>query len=256
MIGLGLGLTSMRGRRRVLAFDPASLFVSGEQGAWYDPSDLSTMFTDTAGTTPAAVGDPVGRINDKSGNDNHATQETAAARPILRQTVGGLYYLEFDGVDDELVGPDLNPFRNTEAELSAFCGYRHLSAQTGYLFATNTSSSLTGHSSSYLLRASEPPDWVLGGILNPLGINQNTSDQITFVSMERNGLTEGEYGWGSSTENASIGSARSSNVMIGGRGGAFAHMRLYQFLLIDRRVTEQERVTTRDFVASNSGVTL
>ena len=215
------------GRRGLdLAFDPAQLFASGEQGAWYDPSDLSTMFTDTDGTTPANVGDPVALLLDKSqglelgpelvtngtfespdgwdigsgavisngvatfpfgtratisqpidlvagafyeisftisrresgtirfdfegdentpvaqenrvgsykvikrnsggGNalrvittnenteididnisvrelpGNHATQETAAARPILRQTAGGLYYLEFDGVDDAL----------------------------------------------------------------------------------------------------------------------------------------------------------
>ena len=88
-----------------VAFTPATLFASGEQGAWYDPSDLSTMFTDTDGTTPATVGDPVARINDKSGRGNHATQATAAARPTLQQTAGGLYYLEFDGVDDFLALP-------------------------------------------------------------------------------------------------------------------------------------------------------
>lgn len=34
---------------------------------------------------------------------NHATQATSTKRPILRQTAGGLYYLEHDGVDDCLV---------------------------------------------------------------------------------------------------------------------------------------------------------
>jgi len=33
----------------VPAFDPATLFASGELGAWYDPSDLTTMFTDLSG---------------------------------------------------------------------------------------------------------------------------------------------------------------------------------------------------------------
>ena len=48
-------------------FSPLSLFASGEQGAWYDPSDLSTMFQDSAGTTPVtADGQPVGLILDKS----------------------------------------------------------------------------------------------------------------------------------------------------------------------------------------------
>lgn len=82
-------------------FDPATLFASSEAGAWYDPSDLTTMWTDTAGTTQATVGDAVARIDDKSGNGNHATQATVAHRPILRQT-GALYYLEFDGAGDEI----------------------------------------------------------------------------------------------------------------------------------------------------------
>lgn len=44
-----------------------ALFASGEQGAWYDPSDLTTMFQDSAGTTPVtADGQPVGLILDKS----------------------------------------------------------------------------------------------------------------------------------------------------------------------------------------------
>jgi hypothetical protein len=38
-----------------------SLFASSEQGFVYDPNDLSTMFQDSAGTTPVtAVGQPVG----------------------------------------------------------------------------------------------------------------------------------------------------------------------------------------------------
>jgi hypothetical protein len=83
-----------------LSIDPSELFLLGEAGAWYDPSDLSTLWQDTAGTVPAIVGDPVGRIDDKSGNALHMTQATAAARPTLRQDAGGGYYLERDGGDD------------------------------------------------------------------------------------------------------------------------------------------------------------
>lgn len=47
-------------------FDPATLFASGEQGAWYDPSDLSTLFQGSIGTTPVtAVEQPVGLVLDK-----------------------------------------------------------------------------------------------------------------------------------------------------------------------------------------------
>jgi hypothetical protein len=64
-------------------FNPAfELFGNGEQGLWYDLNDDSTIFQDSAGTTLASWGDPVGRVNDKSGNGNNAVQSTAGSRPI------------------------------------------------------------------------------------------------------------------------------------------------------------------------------
>jgi len=48
-------------------FSPSQLFASGEQGVWYDPSDFSTMFQDSAGRTPVtAIEQPVGLLLDKS----------------------------------------------------------------------------------------------------------------------------------------------------------------------------------------------
>ena len=65
------------------AFSPVSLFTSGSQGVWLDPSDLSTMFTDRAGTIPVtAPGQTVGKRLDKSGRGNHATAPTDTARLI------------------------------------------------------------------------------------------------------------------------------------------------------------------------------
>ena len=53
--------------RPVGPFAPSSLFFGGIPGAWYDPTDLSTMFQDSTGTTPVtAVEQPVGLILDKS----------------------------------------------------------------------------------------------------------------------------------------------------------------------------------------------
>ena len=46
---------------------PSELFTTGVNGAWYDPSDFSTMFQNAAGTTPVtAVEQPVGLMLDKS----------------------------------------------------------------------------------------------------------------------------------------------------------------------------------------------
>lgn len=48
------------------AWTPALWFLASEQGAWYDPSDMSTLFQDAAGTTPVtAVEQPVGLVMDK-----------------------------------------------------------------------------------------------------------------------------------------------------------------------------------------------
>ena len=48
-------------------FEPQVLFQSNEPGFWYDPSDLSSMYQDSAGTTPVtAVEQAVGLILDKS----------------------------------------------------------------------------------------------------------------------------------------------------------------------------------------------
>jgi len=87
-------------------WSPRALFANGEQGAWYDPSDLSTLYQDSAGTTPVtAVGQPVGLMLDKSGRGNHAGQPTATARPTLQADASGRKYLQFDGVDDSMISP-------------------------------------------------------------------------------------------------------------------------------------------------------
>lgn len=86
--GFGFGFTKITAAIRA-AFSPSSLFATNEPGVWYDPSDLSTLFQDAAGTTPVtAVEQPVGRILDKSGNGFHATQSTSTtSRPVLSARV-------------------------------------------------------------------------------------------------------------------------------------------------------------------------
>lgn len=56
------------------SWSPAALFASGEQGAWYDPSDFSSMFQDLAGTLPVtAAGQSVGlQLDRRSKNYSNA----------------------------------------------------------------------------------------------------------------------------------------------------------------------------------------
>lgn len=135
--------TSIVGGSLINPFSPSALFANGEVGVWYDPSP-ETTFTDTAGTALATVGDAVARINDLSGNGHNATQATTAARPILRQDAGGLYYLEFDGVDDVLISPSAVFFGEASsmilgAESFATSGLRTIgtnASSIGFLFST------------------------------------------------------------------------------------------------------------------------
>lgn len=70
-------------------------FSSGEPGLWYDISDMSTLFQDAAGTVPVTgLEQPVGRVVDKSGRGNHATQATTTARPVLSAQVNILTFSE------------------------------------------------------------------------------------------------------------------------------------------------------------------
>ncbi len=82
-------------------FKPEDLFFLGEKGAYYSPSDLSTLFQDAAGTTAVtADGDPVGLAVDKSGNAVDAVQSVSASRPVYNVAPSRLSY---DKVDDALV---------------------------------------------------------------------------------------------------------------------------------------------------------
>ena len=120
MIGIGATLFKVARTVGSRGFSPAALFASGEEGAWYDPSDLSTLFEED-GTTPASVNGPVGKILDKSGNGNHLIQTTETKCPTLK-LASGLYYLEFDGVDDGLQSAAID-FTGTDS-MSVFAGAR------------------------------------------------------------------------------------------------------------------------------------
>jgi hypothetical protein len=131
-------------------FQPSTLFAAGEQGVWYDPSDLATMFQDSAGITPVtAAGQVVGLILDKSGRSNHASQASAASKPILRNT-GNLWWLEFDGVDDFLVTATIN-FTATD-KMSLFAGLRKISDAAFGLFA-ELSINLSTNPGTFTVRA-------------------------------------------------------------------------------------------------------
>ena len=87
--------------------DPGPIPPQTNLLAWYDPSDISTLFQQSNGTVPVtADGDVVGYIGDKTGNGNNMVQGTSAAK--LRYTTAGFNgrnCVRNDGVDDQIRVP-------------------------------------------------------------------------------------------------------------------------------------------------------
>ena len=100
-----LGKTNIQGKTifetgpQAPAFAPID--ISGLQ-LWLDAADSSTLYNATAGGSLVTTdGSAVARWNDKSGNNRHATQSTANARPLLKTSIkNGRNVVRFDGSND------------------------------------------------------------------------------------------------------------------------------------------------------------
>lgn len=144
-------------------FTPLNLFSSSEPGAWYDMTDLSTMWQDTGGTTPVtAAGQQCARLDDKSGNGHHATQATGTKQPTVRQDANGVYYLEFDGTDDELINGTMDLSASQES-LFALGGITSNDATSqGYPFNFGGNYQLAGNA-GFLLAVASTGSILVGG---------------------------------------------------------------------------------------------
>lgn len=247
------------------------LFANNEQGFFYDPNDLSTMFQDAAGTVPVTdVGQPVGLIRDKSGRNNHAYQTTSASRPILRKNaVTGAYYLEFDGMDDFLLTANID-FTATD-KVSVFAGVRKLSDATiaslvkfgtgspkgrfEILMPPNINSpryELSTDSSwaQYNMGAS-PISGVIGGFINRAATSSANGEFLSRYNGVRNPLIV------NSALNAS-GNLGNLPLYIGRRDGIMypMNMHLYSLIGIGRLTSDSETITLEKTIAKNTGVTL
>jgi hypothetical protein len=251
------------------AFSPADLFANGEQGVWYDPSDFSTMFQDSAGTIPVtAVGQPVGKILDKSGNDNHIDQPTAARRPLLQQDGNGKYYLSADGVDEWMTSSSI-PLAGL-TKFSAFHGVTNL-ATSGWLtlYLTGTASFAAGTFGEQMPRNGQ----------NGMSVAQGDVDS-DYVSAQHTGTTAGvpyiksalydltvatrtivtringtENGIGNRAVIGTL-SSKVLQLFANGAGGEPASCYLYYLIIRGASSTAQEVADTETWGANKTGVTL
>ena len=246
-------------------FSIADLFASSEQGAWYDPSDIDTLFQDSAGTTPVtASGQPVGLMFDKSGNGNHATQATAAKRPIYTEG-SGLAWLAFDGVDDAMATGAID-FTGTD-KVIIFTGTQKDDNSTRMV--AELSASVIGNNGSFFMLTSSTYASSARGDAN-LFSNQradtntvsgaNTS-VITALSdipadstiIRRNGSQEGE-----ATGDKGGGNFGNHVLNIGSRDNSslFLNGKLYGLIIPGKLASAGEIASTEAYMASKTGVTL
>lgn len=144
----------------------ASLYASGELGALYDPSDLSTLFQDAAGTTPVTADDePIGFANDPSPNNSQATQATAASKPLW---TGGRSV--FDGIDDSLAYPTaIND--NTNKSVLIGAAYEYTSSVFSSIVGMSNNSGfdrglcINGNDISAIIRLSDESTPLLGDVI-------------------------------------------------------------------------------------------
>lgn len=224
-------------------WSPRVLFVNGEQGWCFDPCDLSNLYEDAAGTAPVtAIGQPVGLMLDFSGNGNHRTQITATARP----TRGANGLLHYDGVDDRMAsGLSLE-----EAYIELF-EYVVLTGGDVALFG------ITNGGSSY-------NPWV--GCIGPAGGDSTiitgggASGEAALVNgKEPVPATRGQMltdlsGGGMLEIHARYWTA--DGVYTGAYPGFSFPAQRGASVLINRELTEPERVLVRQWIASRHGLTL
>lgn len=120
-------------------FNPLSLWSSGERGAWLDPSNISSLWQDTAGTTPVtATGQAVARIDDLSGNGNHFIQPTSGNRPVYQVDGSGYPYLQFTAASSKyMYVNNVSNLLSLGTKSFTFLAAAKLDSMTGYgsLFA-------------------------------------------------------------------------------------------------------------------------
>lgn len=257
MIGVGLSIPQI-----------AASGSAVEQGVLFDFSDFSTMFQDSAGTTPVtAVDQPVGLVLDKSGRGNHASQATTTARPVLKQDGSGFYYLLFDGTDDGLVTSAID-FGGSD-KISVFAGVRKLASTVNQCVAelSSTRSSnagaftlfapgSAGGTYQFLSRGSlDTGTASASGYTEPVtsvitGLGDISGDTCT---LRVDGVQKAQ-----GTANQGSGNCANKPLYIGRRGTATGPFngRLYSLIVRGGFITAEQIAANESWVAAKTGVTL
>jgi hypothetical protein len=257
---------------RKVAFAPAGLFGASDAGAWYDPSDLTSMFQDSAGTTPVtAAGQPMGRLLDKSGRGNHVIQGTSASRPLLQQDASGFWHGLLDGFDDSWATAAALNLSGTQ-RVTVIAGVRKLSDGAVGCIAEHNATTTLGTPGSFILHNQTAPAGYRFAMASAAAVQ--TDDMSAYVAPHSavisgvldmsvaastitplvNGLAPTE----TKALTAGVQSFANATFFVGRRGGTSLPFngRLYQLIVVGRALTASEIAAASRYVASKAGVVL
>lgn len=243
-------------------FDPLTLFKDGKQGVWYDPSDITTLYQDAAGTVPVTKdGDPVALMRDKSGNNNHAVQSVSTSRPIYK-TDGILHWLSLDGVDDFIIVSDI--IFDGRAFTTAWGLSEKTTRYGGFQFVGASGVHYQEYSGmSTGLFTSQQTNYQRVGWIG--GVQENNVRPSTlstpFVSYARNGDTFRRGNVPASAEkDLGFMDFRLSPVCTLNIGKGYldnvGHMSVYGFMWIDSDINNESMESVKSLLSTKSGVTL
>lgn len=225
------------------------VFHLSDAVAAYDLQDTGSLWQDTAGTTAAGVGDPLGRIDDQSGNGNHLLQGTTAAKPTL-QNDGANNYAYLDGVDDVMsasvsVGHPLTVAAAIESIAGIFeFGQQGADGNEYFILAANGNLGHRGSGGAFNVTTT----------LSGIEIRRGRAPATDFMEYFLDGVSQGTNSGDVVTDPFSGG------VILGGRafGGSLspAECNFYRGVVMDRDLTSGEAASLDQWLADGSGVSL
>lgn len=251
-----------------VAFTPADLFTDGSKGCWYDLTDLSTLFQDAAGTIPVtAAGQPIGKVLDKSGNNNHLTQTNNAKRPLYG-TSGPYARMIFDGLTSAF---KTAAFALGSDKVAVFAGYANdKTTGTGTMVEFSANYMNNGGSFAALVpslstsRGSFGSNGGSGGGEKELPTAPAGGYNPRVLTMYNDLATDGDFGCdyirvnsqpvtgliGAGNTNVGAGPYGTHSLFVGARNETANYMGgyIYQLVVVGKVITDEERTKTEQFI--------
>lgn len=246
-------------------FDSASELILAFNGpkVWYDLSNVATLQQDSAGTIPVALaGDPIGRVMDISGANNHATQAVALSCPLWQTT-----FAAFDGVNDSWATPAID-FTATN-QLTVIVGIRKLS-DAASAAVTELSASVSLNTGAFTVWA--PLTAAANFTTSASGLTAASNALASGNAAPKTAVVSGQFalspgsnicrvnGASGATSATALGGGTFGNypLYIGRRGGTTLPLNgnLYGVIILGRAVSTAELRILENYMAGKAGIVI